>query len=157
MNGLIWLRIGRSGGLLWMRQWTFMFNKMLGSSVVAAQPETFRVVLSSLSVIRARDEGRSHHSAFPGVSRALAIDNIRNGKGFFIKEHYTVLKRVHFAIGAWVIWKIQTTHMRPLRSWLGTIVTRCEKEEREVKCKLMLQFGGLYVMFIVTSRWNTRI
>jgi hypothetical protein len=35
--GLIWLRIGRIGGLLWTRKWTFGFYKMLGSSWVAAQ------------------------------------------------------------------------------------------------------------------------
>jgi hypothetical protein len=35
--GLIWLRIGTSGGLLWTRCWNFGFHKMLGSSWVAAQ------------------------------------------------------------------------------------------------------------------------
>jgi hypothetical protein len=35
--GLIWLRIGTSGGLLWRREWTFGFHKTLGSSRVAAQ------------------------------------------------------------------------------------------------------------------------
>ena len=34
-NGLIWLRIGTSGGLLWMRQWTFGFHKMRGISWLA--------------------------------------------------------------------------------------------------------------------------
>jgi hypothetical protein len=35
--GLIWLRIGTSGGLLWTRYWTFGFHKMLGSYWGAAQ------------------------------------------------------------------------------------------------------------------------
>jgi hypothetical protein len=35
--GLIWLRIGTSGGLLWTRYWTFCFHKMLGRSWGAAQ------------------------------------------------------------------------------------------------------------------------
>jgi hypothetical protein len=35
-SGLVWLRIGASGGLLWTRWWTFRFHKMLGSSWVAA-------------------------------------------------------------------------------------------------------------------------
>jgi hypothetical protein len=35
--GLIWLRIGTSGGLLWIQYWTFGFHKMLGSSWGTAQ------------------------------------------------------------------------------------------------------------------------
>jgi hypothetical protein len=34
-NGLFWLRIGTSGGLLWTRWWAFGFHKILGSSLVA--------------------------------------------------------------------------------------------------------------------------
>jgi hypothetical protein len=36
-TGVFWLRIGTSGGVLWARQWTFGFHKMVGSSWVAAQ------------------------------------------------------------------------------------------------------------------------
>jgi hypothetical protein len=36
-TGLVWLRIGTSGGLLWMCLWMFGFYKMLGSSRVAAK------------------------------------------------------------------------------------------------------------------------
>jgi hypothetical protein len=35
-TGLIWLRIGTSGGLFWTRQWTFGFHEMVGGSWVAA-------------------------------------------------------------------------------------------------------------------------
>jgi hypothetical protein len=47
--GLIWLRIGNSRGLLWTRQWTFGFHKMLGSSWVAAQLAASQEGLSSVS------------------------------------------------------------------------------------------------------------
>jgi hypothetical protein len=45
--GLIWLRIGTSGGLLWTPSWTFGFHKMLGSSWVAAQWAASQEWLSS--------------------------------------------------------------------------------------------------------------
>jgi hypothetical protein len=31
-TGLVWLRIGTGGELLWTRQWTFVFHKMLGTT-----------------------------------------------------------------------------------------------------------------------------
>jgi hypothetical protein len=36
-TGFIWLTIGTSGSLLWTRQWTFVFRKMLGNAWVAEQ------------------------------------------------------------------------------------------------------------------------
>jgi hypothetical protein len=48
-DGMIWLRIGTSGGLLWTRQWTFEFHKMLRSSWVAAQLAASQGGLSSMS------------------------------------------------------------------------------------------------------------
>jgi hypothetical protein len=47
--GLIWLRIGTSGGLLWPRYWIFGFHKMPGSSWVAAQFSDPQEGLSSVS------------------------------------------------------------------------------------------------------------
>jgi hypothetical protein len=47
--GLIRLRIGTSGGLLWTRYWTFGLHKMLGSSWGAAQLAAPREGLSSVS------------------------------------------------------------------------------------------------------------
>jgi hypothetical protein len=47
--GLIWLRIGTSGGLLRKRWWTFVFHKMLGSFWVAAQLAASEKGLSSMS------------------------------------------------------------------------------------------------------------
>jgi hypothetical protein len=47
--GLMWLKIGTSGGFLWTRQWTFGFHKMLVCSWVAAQLAASREGLSSLS------------------------------------------------------------------------------------------------------------
>jgi hypothetical protein len=46
---LICLRIGTSGGLLWIRLWAFGFHKMLGSSWVAAQLAASQEGLSSKS------------------------------------------------------------------------------------------------------------
>jgi hypothetical protein len=47
--GLIWLRIGTSGGLLWTRWWTFEFHKMLRISWMAAQLAASQKGLSSMS------------------------------------------------------------------------------------------------------------
>jgi hypothetical protein len=47
-SGLIWFRIGTSGGLLWTQYWTFGFHKMLGSSWVAAQLAAPQEGLSSV-------------------------------------------------------------------------------------------------------------
>jgi hypothetical protein len=47
--GLIWLRIGTNGGLLWTRRWTFGSHKMLGSSRVAAQFAASQERLSYMS------------------------------------------------------------------------------------------------------------
>jgi hypothetical protein len=47
--GLIWLRIGNRGGLLWTRCWTFGFHKMLESSREAAQLAASQEGLSSVS------------------------------------------------------------------------------------------------------------
>jgi hypothetical protein len=48
-SGLMWLRIGTSGGFLWTQYWTFGFHKMLGSSWVAAQLAAPQEGLSSVS------------------------------------------------------------------------------------------------------------
>jgi hypothetical protein len=34
-TGLVWLRIGTGGELLWIRYWTFGFHEMLGNYRVA--------------------------------------------------------------------------------------------------------------------------
>jgi hypothetical protein len=49
-TGLGWLRTGTSGELLWMRQWTSGFNKLLGNYRVASQLVASRVVLSSIEL-----------------------------------------------------------------------------------------------------------
>jgi hypothetical protein len=51
--GLIWLRIGTSGELLWTRYWTFRFHKMLGGSWGAAQLAAPQEGLSSVSLFKA--------------------------------------------------------------------------------------------------------
>jgi hypothetical protein len=51
---LVWLRIGTSGDILWMRWWTFGLYKMLGNYWVATQPVASRVVLSSIELVRER-------------------------------------------------------------------------------------------------------
>jgi hypothetical protein len=45
------LRKGTSVGLLWTRQWTFGFHKMLGSSRVAAQLAASEKVLGSIKLV----------------------------------------------------------------------------------------------------------
>jgi hypothetical protein len=47
-TGLIWLRIGTGGELLWIRYWTFGFLEMLGNYRVASQPVASWVLLSSI-------------------------------------------------------------------------------------------------------------
>jgi hypothetical protein len=39
--GFLWLRIGASGGLLWIRYWTSEFNKMRGISWLAEELVAF--------------------------------------------------------------------------------------------------------------------
>jgi hypothetical protein len=51
-TGLIWLRIGTSGGLLWTRYWALGFHKMLGHSRIAAQLATSQEGLSSIELVR---------------------------------------------------------------------------------------------------------
>jgi hypothetical protein len=48
-TGATWLRIGTSGGLLWMPSWTFECLEMLASSWVAAQLAASQEELSSVS------------------------------------------------------------------------------------------------------------
>ena len=42
-TGWSWLRIGTGGGHLWVRWWTFGFNKMRGISWLAAEPVSFSI------------------------------------------------------------------------------------------------------------------
>jgi hypothetical protein len=48
-TGLIWLRMGTGGGLMWTWWWTSGFHKMLGSSRAAAQLAASQEGLSSMS------------------------------------------------------------------------------------------------------------
>jgi hypothetical protein len=50
-TGLIWLRLGTGGELLWIRYWTFGLRKLLGDCWVAEQLVASRVVLSSTEVV----------------------------------------------------------------------------------------------------------
>jgi hypothetical protein len=52
LTASIWLRIRTSGGLLWTRQWTFGFHKILGSSWVAAQLAASQEEFSSMKLLR---------------------------------------------------------------------------------------------------------
>jgi hypothetical protein len=68
--GLIWLRIGTSGGSSWSRYRTFGFHKMLESSWVAAQLAALQEWLRSVSkwasiIINSRP--RLAHSHLPPV------------------------------------------------------------------------------------------
>jgi hypothetical protein len=44
-----WIDLAQSGGLLWIRQWTFGLNKILAISWVAAQLAASEEGLSSVS------------------------------------------------------------------------------------------------------------
>jgi hypothetical protein len=48
-TGLVWLRIGTGGKLLWIWYWTFGFHKMLGNYWCV---QTTRVLLSSVQIHR---------------------------------------------------------------------------------------------------------
>jgi hypothetical protein len=50
-TGLLWLRIGTGGELLWTRWWTFGFHKMLGIYRVGTQLVASRMVLSSTELV----------------------------------------------------------------------------------------------------------
>jgi hypothetical protein len=49
--GLIWLRIGTSGGPLWTRLWPFGFHKILGKSWIAALLAASQEGLSSMKLV----------------------------------------------------------------------------------------------------------
>jgi hypothetical protein len=49
-TGLVWLRIGTSGGFLWTQWWTFGFHKIQGISWADAQLATSQEELSSMRV-----------------------------------------------------------------------------------------------------------
>jgi hypothetical protein len=51
-TGLVWLRIGTSGELLWIRYWTFGFHKMPGNYRVSKQLGISGVALSSMELVR---------------------------------------------------------------------------------------------------------
>jgi hypothetical protein len=84
MDGMVWtelisLRIGTSGGLLWTRQWTFGFHKILGSSWVAAQLAASQEGLSSMSEWVMLDIPYMLHIPYFNVNCAetcLCIENI---------------------------------------------------------------------------------
>jgi hypothetical protein len=46
--GLVWLRIGTGGELLWIWRWTFGFHEMQRNYRVATQLVASRVVLGSI-------------------------------------------------------------------------------------------------------------
>jgi hypothetical protein len=50
-TGLVWLRIGTGGELLWIRYWTFGLHKLLGNYRVSKQLGISRVVLSSMELV----------------------------------------------------------------------------------------------------------
>jgi hypothetical protein len=51
-TGLVWLRIGTGGELLWIRYWTFGFHKMLGNYRASWQLRASPAVLSSIEFVR---------------------------------------------------------------------------------------------------------
>jgi hypothetical protein len=55
-TGLVWLRIGTCGELLWIRYWTFGFLEMLGNYRMAWHLVASRVVLSSIELVIGNDE-----------------------------------------------------------------------------------------------------
>jgi hypothetical protein len=51
-TGLVWLRIGTGGELLWIRYWTFGIHKMLGNYRVSKQLGISEVVLSCMDLVK---------------------------------------------------------------------------------------------------------
>jgi hypothetical protein len=50
-TGLVWLRIGTGGKLLWIRYWTFGFHKLLANYRVSKKLGISQVVLSSMELV----------------------------------------------------------------------------------------------------------
>jgi len=48
--GIIWLRVGASGGLLWARSWTFGFRKLRGISWLAVELAASEERLGSIEI-----------------------------------------------------------------------------------------------------------
>jgi hypothetical protein len=53
-TGLVWLGVGTSGELWWIRYWTFRFDKMLRNYRVSKQLGISRVVHSSMELVMVR-------------------------------------------------------------------------------------------------------
>jgi hypothetical protein len=87
-TGLIWLKIGTGGELLWIWCWTFRFHEMLGNYRVSKQLWISRVVLSSTELVSCRYVstymgplriGPNEHSSFY-TTRILTLDDGHIGR-----------------------------------------------------------------------------
>jgi hypothetical protein len=50
-TGVVWLRIGAGGGMLWMLWWTFWFHKMRGISWIAGDRLASQKGLFSMQLV----------------------------------------------------------------------------------------------------------
>jgi hypothetical protein len=89
--GLIGIRIGTSGGLLWTRQWTFGLHKMLGNSwvaeqLVASQEGLISVELVSYLVLR---DIREKFTRIPWLYLPITVSKSVDPKVVFIPRILT--------------------------------------------------------------------
>jgi hypothetical protein len=83
MSGLIWLSIEKSGGLLYTRQWTFWFHKILGQSWVAEQLEVSQEELSSMALVIYVEQRRYNIRDVTSRCRALGTPHPASQTPYF--------------------------------------------------------------------------
>jgi hypothetical protein len=74
-TGLVWLRIGTGGELVWMRLWTFGFHEMLGNYRVSKQLGISRVVPSSMELVSPKRQTNMHEIS--GLISGKEIEKLR--------------------------------------------------------------------------------
>jgi hypothetical protein len=94
-TGLVWLRIGTGGELLWSRYWTFRFHNMLGHHPMAQYLVASRVVLSSIELVSLRSDPEcvlTHKSAYSITLKERVIQkHCKEKKNCSLSQEYSSL------------------------------------------------------------------
>jgi hypothetical protein len=75
VDWMVWLRIGTSWWFLWIRWWTFGFDKMLGNYWVAPQLVASRVVLSSIELVSSLVAKSLYRLSYPGCKLKMFFNS----------------------------------------------------------------------------------
>jgi hypothetical protein len=115
-TGLIWLRAGIGGGLLWMRRWTFVFHKMRGISWVAEDVFTSQEGLCSMQLVSHGPFDYLNHSGYRHVPPASSLKNLR----ILLFLHFVVIRVVHVLYLSLIICSrvLHPFYFWPLGCWL---------------------------------------